>query len=374
MRPLSFDRVHEALQHIPADQPREDWVRVAMALKSGIGEDGFNLFDTWSQGGQTYNAGDVQATWRSVKPEGGVGLGTLVRMAKSHGFKGSLRDNGPRTGPGHSRIVHQTEPALAERAASASHNAAAASAASIWEQANDGAPCAYLDRKGVKAYGVRVDKDGRLVVPLRDAAGVLWNVQRIAPEKQPGKPDKLFLPGGRKSGLWHWCGNPNGAAVLLIADGYATAASLNEATGWPAAVAFDAGNLRSVASGVRQGHPGATIILCADDDASTAAMTSHNTGREKATAAAAAVGGLVALPLGLPADGTDFNDLAAHAGLAAVRQCVTAAIDRAHAVDPNDRAHDDQRNVTAARPVTEVPDITCSVPVTGTDPFTLDES
>lgn len=63
--------------------------------------------------------------------------------------------------------------------------------------------------------------------------------------------DKLFLKGGRKSGLWHWCGDPAGASVLLIAEGYATAASLHQATGRPVAVAFDAGNLAHVAKALR---------------------------------------------------------------------------------------------------------------------------
>ena len=51
----------------------------------------------------------------------------------------------------------------------------------------------------------------------------------------------------QKSGLWHMLGQPEGAAVVLVAEGYATAASLHEATGLPVAVAFDAGNLVHVA-------------------------------------------------------------------------------------------------------------------------------
>ncbi|NJR40975.1 MAG: hypothetical protein HC781_21710, partial [Leptolyngbyaceae cyanobacterium CSU_1_4] len=59
--------------------------------------------------------------------------------------------------------------------------------------------------------------------------------------------EKKFLYGGRKSGLWHWVGTPPtdqaAPAPLLIAEGYATAASVYEATGYPCAVAFDCGNL-----------------------------------------------------------------------------------------------------------------------------------
>ncbi len=157
---------------------------------------------------------------------------------------------------------------------------------------------------------MRFTPDGVLLVPLRDAAGHLWNVQTIAPEKPfNGGPDKLFQKGGRKSGLWHWCGDPAGAAVLLVAEGYATAASLHQATGRPVAVAFDAGNLAPVAKALHQAHPAALIVLCGDDDADTHARTGHNPGRDKATAAARAVAGLAVFPDGLPAGGSDFNDL-----------------------------------------------------------------
>jgi len=83
---------------------------------------------------------------------------------------------------------------------------------------------------------------------MRDAAGELQNVQRIAPEKptpaqvKAGKAEKRYLPGGRKSGLWHLIGQLEGALVLLLAEGYATGATLHEATGRPVAVAFDASN------------------------------------------------------------------------------------------------------------------------------------
>jgi hypothetical protein len=94
--------------------------------------------------------------------------------------------------------------------------------------------------------------------------------KRIAPTKPAnGGTDKLFLKGGRKSGLWHWCGDPAGAAVLLVAEGYATGASLHQATGRPVAVAFDAGNLAPVAKALHQAHPAALIVVCGDDDLQT---------------------------------------------------------------------------------------------------------
>jgi putative DNA primase/helicase len=115
--------------------------------------------------------------------------------------------------------------------------------------------------------------------------------------------------------------------VLLLAEGYATAASLHQATGRPVAVAFDAGNLAPVAKALHQATPTAFIVLCGDDDIDTHARTGHNPGRDKATAAARAVQGMAVFPVGLPAGASDFNDLHAAAGLDAVRLAVEFAID-----------------------------------------------
>lgn len=49
---------------------------------------------------------------------------------------------------------------------------------------NDAKPCTehpYLKAKGVQGHGVRVEADGFLIVPMRDTAGKLWNIERINP-------------------------------------------------------------------------------------------------------------------------------------------------------------------------------------------------
>ena len=116
-------------------------------------------------------------------------------------------------------------------------------------------------------------------------------------------------------------------AVVLVAEGYATGASLHQATGHAAAVAFDAGNLAQVARTLRELHPDALILLCGDDDVQTFARTGRNPGRDKATAAARAVRGLAVFPDSLPDGGSDFNDMHQAGGLDAVRAIVQTAID-----------------------------------------------
>ena len=152
----------------------------------------------------------------------------------------------------------------------------------------------YLQRKGVGVHGLRQLGD-RLLGPMRDAAGALWAVQTIT---QDG--EKRFLRGARKRGLYHAIG-PQVADVLCIAEGYATAASILAATGYPVAVAFDCGNLLPVARTLRGKFPRARLIVCADNDMTTAERTGHNPGIEAATLAAKAVGGVVASPSDFPA-------------------------------------------------------------------------
>ena len=330
---LSEGTIRAALACIPPDMPRDEWAKVAMALKSELGAAGLELFDTWSQGGTNYNAKSTRETWRSVKAGGGVKIGTLIHLAKANGFHLDNADAKPtpeqRKAQAQARVdrVERDKREQAER--DAAHRHAATEAVRLWDEATDTGACPYLTRKGVPAYGVRVAADGWLLVPMRDAGGELWNVQRIAPAKPADGLDKLFLKGGRKSELMHWCGEPGDAPALLIAEGYATAASIHEATGRPVAVAFDAGNLVYVARAVRKQYPAALIALCADDDRATKAKTGKNPGRLKAAEAAKGVRGVVIAPAALPEGGSDFNDMHAHAGLDAVRECIEDAIAQA---------------------------------------------
>ena len=347
MKTLTLETIRAALHCIPADMPRDEWARIAMALKSELGDAGFDLFDTWSQDGATYNAKATRETWRSVKAGGRVRIGTLLHTAKAHGFRLDKPDAKTEPTP-EERKAHARARAEREKTEQAerdnAHRAAAAEAVRLWGEAAEAGQCSYLARKGVQGHGVRVAAGGWLLVPMRDAAGELWNVQRIAPAKSSEGPDKLFLKGGRKSGLWHWCGDPSGAQVLLIAEGYATAASIHEATGRPVAVGFDAGNLAHVAQALRKAFPAALLGVCADDDSGTERSTGRNPGREHARTAADAVRGFVVAPEGLPESGSDFNDMAAHAGVDAVRAHIEVAITRA--LKPGDSA-----SITEAAPV-----------------------
>ena len=178
-------------------------------------------------------------------------------------------------------------------------------------------------------------------------------MQRIAPAKRAdGGPDKFFLKGGRKSAYIMCWGSvardPAGPAVVLVAEGYATAASLHEATGRSVFVAFDAGNMAHVAKALHKQYPAALLVICGDDDAQNLTRTGNNPGRDNATAAARSVRGLAVFPAPLTDGGSDFNDLYKVAGLEAVRCIVEAAID-AHQASPTS-AHAAQSETSGEKP------------------------
>ena len=185
-------------------------------------------------------------------------------------------------------------------------------AGAIWGASKECGPHPYLERKGVRAYGVR-ENDGCIIIPIRDRDGVLHSIERIDAEG-----NKRFLSGGRKAGCWFELGEPGD--VLCIAEGYATAASIYEATGYYTAVAFDCGSLPAVAKTLRDMHPTAKIIVCEDDDQ----KTNGNPGAAAAGKAAKESGALVAVPD--LQNGGDFNDQHALKGLESVADTIAEAL------------------------------------------------
>jgi putative DNA primase/helicase len=81
---LTPDDIWSMLQPIPAYN-RKDWLAIGMALKSYLGDNGFAMFDDWSQTANNYKASDARSVWRSFRGSG-VGIGSLVHMAKQNGW------------------------------------------------------------------------------------------------------------------------------------------------------------------------------------------------------------------------------------------------------------------------------------------------
>ncbi|MGN5224221.1 DUF927 domain-containing protein [Aeromonas veronii] len=215
--------------------------------------------------------------------------------------------------------IHQQQQTRAEQARKRSEQQrqrAAQRAVGIMAECGQGNP-PYLERKGVGAHlcavnhvliqiGDEAFPAGCAVVPLVDEPGQVVNVQVIR-----GDGMRHYLAGGQKQNAYH---RIEGGEWVAVVEGYATGLSVHLATGATVYCAMDAGNLQAVAEIARRQHPDARIRICGDNDEST----KGNPGKTKAEQAAAAVGGLVALP---PVAG-DWNDYHQAHGLTATKEAI----------------------------------------------------
>jgi len=201
---------------------------------------------------------------------------------------------------------------------------AAGSPQALWEQYSPVSPShLYLTSKRIGTHGARaVPGDSTLAIPLTDTASVIHGLQYIS-----GDGTKKFLPGTRVKGHFFLVGNARDGDPLYIAEGFATAASIHKAMDGQVAVAFNAGNLVSVAKVLHYQWPERALVICADDDAP---------GLVQVQTAALAVGGKVAIPdFGeqRPKGANDFNDLCIHCGPEAVADPISRATRMFHALD-----------------------------------------
>jgi len=300
-------RIRESLRYIDATCSRNEWARVGMAIKAAApGEDGFALFDEWSQSAPgSYSASDCRDTWRSIKQTGGVTVATLYRTAQQNGW----RDDGPKPQRQTEAERQRVQDAIAaESVRKAAEQAAAAErAARQWAALLPAEPeHHYLLKKRIAPGFARQDGD-RLALAVVDFDGAVHGLQFIGADGT-----KRFTPGMAKKGHFiHVAGDLAAPKLIAIAEGWATGAAVAQHffPGATVLAALDCGNLLSVAQAARQRFPGVEIAICADDDR----CTTGNPGLSKAREAARAVGGTLARPAwppGASMELTDFADLA----------------------------------------------------------------
>jgi phage/plasmid primase-like uncharacterized protein len=212
----------------------------------------------------------------------------------------------------------------------ASHEKTAASSLEKWEKLSEkpGEKNAYLERKEVAAFGVKTDGD-KLIVPARDIDGKLWSLQTIHPN--PDMP-KYFEKGGKKTGNMHVIGDLNNSSEVIIAEGYATGASIHTANNKAVVIAFDSGNIDAVTAKIKERYPTKAIFIAADNDREQVNHRGEpqNVGVEKALQAAEKhkVGVIVPDFKGGDKKLTDFNDLHVNNGLAEVKKQIEAGISK----------------------------------------------
>ena len=325
-----YDNIQNALNHIDP-QDRETWFRMGAAIKDELGENGFEMWDNWSRQSDNYKQQDAQSVWKSIKV-GHIHIASLFKAARENGY----RPEKPYTPPSaeelakRSQIAQEKQQAEAKRIAQA-HAKAEKTAYGIWHNASPANPKhAYAQSKGLDAdtlKGIRQNEyqgKKQLIIPLYSEKKLV-NVQTIDEDG-----NKKFLNGGQKQGAYTIIGDfKQNQQGIILAEGFATAASVHEATGKPVVVAFDAGNLRAVSEKLLNVLPeNVPVYFAADQDPS-------QTGLHKAQAAAEVWGerAQILLPEFSPTQiqqyqqekgtdkvPTDFNDLHKLAGIDAVRE------------------------------------------------------
>lgn len=228
------------------------------------------------------------------------------------------------------------------------HELAASRARHQWERANKGGTSPYLQRKQVarpESIRFMTDKgwEGWIIIPLiRYDESRLVGAQKIAPARLEDGGDKRYSKGFEKVGAACRLGDePMDGDAILIAEGYATAASGREAVDYahPVYMAMDSGNLPHVARILRAKYPNSPLLFLADDDYLPKRDGEPNhIGMLKARQAAAEAGNAdLVLPRfsvsrretreddSLP-ELTDFNDLHCVEGIAPAREQIAAGI------------------------------------------------
>ena len=224
-------------------------------------------------------------------------------------LKGTMPD-----GMGAARIAEEFAANKAKREAEKAegHANAATEAARMWAAAQPASPeHPYVKAKGIRPHIAR-QLGGLLLVPVFHG-GDLAGLQKIWPD---GKK-KQFLSGTPASGGYCVIGElPEPGGPVLIAEGFATGATLHEVTGHAVIVAFFADNLLPAALALKHSLPGVEFVVCADDDWKRVDKKTglpENIGLIKAREAALSIGAKLAVPdfrrFERGEKDTDFNDL-----------------------------------------------------------------
>lgn len=343
---LSIDEIDTALNHIDAGSSRDEWYKMLCAVKAELSDAGRDIAMAWSQKSDKFNQRDFDFTWRKINVYGKTKIGTLIAEAQKNGFEfGSQRvtitaDEIERRD--NARKIAMEKQQKRERLASEFSARVSAQALIWWEKYTD-APDdhPYLVRKNIKPhtakfgnwrkYGYKLETietySNALIIPIYNVNG-LYGLQGITPTKHlqaNGKyTDKHYMFGLGKSGLFTYFGEPK--KRIIICEGWATGASIYEATGDFVMVAFDCGQLEDKAKIAREKWPKLQIIIAADNDQ----FTHKNPGitmAEKLSKEIPDCSYVYPEFSDLSNKPTDFNDLHVMSGITAVSEIFTPKIE-----------------------------------------------
>lgn len=370
-----YDRALSALQAIPADYQRAEWVGLLGAAKAAGLDDGD--IEQWSASSDKYDPRNFKSTIKKISETGGATEASLYWHAMQNGW------TDPRQQAGYTPpSAEETERKQQERAEQKAANEAARKeqertegeqaakwASALYRAASPTSPDhPYLQRKGIAPTGTLRQIDAEqaaailgyapsaggkplagvllLAVGARTTGGIctaelidgvppLTEAERAQYEaegkKTPSWRKTAIKGAGTRTGAFWATGKIEATATILIAEGIATTVSardgsalgLGDGAGTVGIATFSNGNMPAVAQAMRQKYPAAKLVLCADVDKATGTVPDKN-----AVDAARLVGGYLAIPAfgaNRPEGAKDFNDLHQLLGLEAVKACIDAA-------------------------------------------------
>jgi putative DNA primase/helicase len=346
---LSFDGRIQRWKEVGGDREKRGWTK---------------LREWTSKAGHTYIVG-CWGVWRG--PDDGY---TKIEMPKK-------ADDRPALTADDIAAIRAAQKEAAKKVAEvrkAEAKKAAQWAAMVWSK-SEPAPADhdYLVKKQIQPNGTRVLQQvdgtwldgmglddsnlyrlksavGALVVPMHDEHGNVCGIQFIYPRGHERakkiERDKEFWPSGMAmGGTFGMIGHVKRDGILLIAEGFATAATLHEATGQTVAYAFSANNLVKAGKLIRKTAARARLLFCADDDY----LSEGNPGLTYAAQASAEIEGSAWTYPDFKDDQggdrregkklTDYNDLAILTGIPlTVANQINAALDKLKWKDPSPAA------------------------------------
>ena len=183
-------------------------------------------------------------------------------------------------------------------------------------------PHPYLEGKQLSSnYTARIDNNGTLLIPAYDAEKfvgvqmIFWGKDDPEDENAQEKWIKRFSSGIKLDGSFSYIGDIRNSEVVYIAEGFATAASINEITGHAVLITFNCHNIYKAVKTLRDINRYCRVIICADNDRN---RVNHYTGKKenigviRAKYTARKISNCIVRVPRFPSghdDLTDFNDL-----------------------------------------------------------------
>jgi putative DNA primase/helicase len=185
----------------------------------------------------------------------------------------------------------------------------------------------YLKKKGVVAHeGVKTD--GKYIYIPVYIGGKLRSIQSIDKDG-----NKQFAWESETKGGYFWIAGKT-STDIFFAEGYATGATIHEATGASVMVCFNAANLYNVVANFRAGNKETPATIAADNDYHNNNKPCGNVGLDYAEKCVDNFDGIkMIFPEGIK--GTDFNDMQNEKGIEHVKRIANHYIPRFNILDGN---------------------------------------